>query len=65
MSDDKLTGTELRIWRLTRGLSQKKLGKVWGCGWHTISRWETGQKHVRAWVRFAMRGYDAEHDHGR
>lgn len=41
-----MTGTDLRAYRLSLGLSQAKLGQILGIHWNSIARMERGKMKV-------------------
>ena len=42
----RMTGEELRAWRLKHDLSQAELAELLGVNQNTISRWELGQRKI-------------------
>lgn len=49
-----MTSAELQDWRYRAGLSQPGLAALLGVHWLTISKWETGQHGIPAYLHLAL-----------
>jgi transcriptional regulator with XRE-family HTH domain len=56
------TSEELRFWRTERKLSQRDLMRLVGVDNHTVSRWETGERKVPAWLELCLNYLDLRED---
>jgi len=58
----RMTGEELRAWRIKHDLSQAELAELLGVGQNTISRWEQGKRSVPLYLPLLLK-YLEEHGH--
>jgi transcriptional regulator with XRE-family HTH domain len=45
-----MTGDDVKHWRTRRSMTIYQLADVLGVAGATVSRWETGSRHVPAWL---------------
>lgn len=50
----------MKDWRERHGLTQGAVEALFGVSRRSIVSWEAGEKELPAYMRYAMRGYDAE-----
>jgi transcriptional regulator with XRE-family HTH domain len=53
-----MNAKELRLHRLSLGLSQTQLGHYFGIHYRTVLRWENKRLSVPEWMPFAMTGLE-------
>jgi len=51
-----MTGTELKTWRLKKGLTREALSRLLNVSTNTVYRWEAGARKVHAFLPDKLAG---------